>query len=144
MLLICGLLVNGTASSAVPANIQTTSTAFTGKEATELTLVSFVHDCRGVLEGLNQMLLGYRLGKARSWHQLFKDGISLRKIAFQNLVIDLMEGDKLDPVIVLSCMFLKDETSDNQVVAILDMVSDAMWRLQWGHGASNLGLSAFL
>ena len=34
-----------------------------------------------------------------------------------------MEDGKLDPVIVSSCMVLKDETSENQVEAILDMVS---------------------
>ena len=41
---------------------------------------------------------------------------------FQNLVIALMEDGKLDPVIVSSCMILKDETLETQVKSIVDMV----------------------
>ena len=63
-----------------------------------------------------------RLGNADSWHQLFTDGTSKRQIAFQNLVIALMEEGKLDPVIVSSCMILEDESSETQVQSIVDMV----------------------
>ena len=72
---------------------------------------------------MNETLAALRLGKAESWHQLFTDGTSRRQIAFQNLVIALMENGKLDPVIVSSCMVLDDETSENQVKSITDMVS---------------------
>jgi len=123
ILLICELLVNGTPPSAVPANIQTTCTAFTGAETSELPSISFVRECRVVLQNLNETLSALRLGTAETWQQLFTDGTSRRQIAFQNLVIALMENGKLDPVIVSSCMVLKDETSENQVEAILDMVS---------------------
>ena len=44
------------------------------------------------------------------------------KIAFQNLVIAVMVDSKIDPVIVSSCMFLEDETSDNQVRSIVKQV----------------------
>ena len=63
-----------------------------------------------------------RLGNADNWHQLFTNGTTRRQIAFQNLVIALMEDGKLDPVIVSSCMILKDETSETQVKSIVDMV----------------------
>lgn len=123
VLLICELLVNGTPPSAVPANIQTMSAAMTGAEAEELPSVNFVRQCRTVLQNLNETLAALRLGKADTWHQLFTDGTSRRQIAFQNLVIALMEDGKLDPVIVSSCMVLEDETSEKQVKSIVDMVS---------------------
>ena len=123
VLLICELLVNGTPPVAVPATIQTTSAAFTGAEANELPSVNFVRQCRTVLQTLNETLSALRLGKADTWHQLFTDGTTRRQIAFQNLVIALMEDGKLDPVIVSSCMILEDETSETQVKSIVDMVS---------------------
>ena len=72
---------------------------------------------------MNEILAALRLGKATSWHQLFTDGTSRRQIAFQNLVIALMEDGKLDPVIVSSCIFIKDETSEKQVEGILEKAS---------------------
>ena len=121
-ILICELLVNGTPPSAISANIQTTSAAFTGAEASELPSVSFIRHCRTVLQNLNETLAALRLGNADNWHQLFTNGTTRRQIAFQNLVIALMEDGKLDPVIVSSCMILKDETSETQVKSIVDMV----------------------
>lgn len=123
VLLICELLVNGTPPSAVPANIQTMSAAMSGAEASELPSVNFVRQCRTVLQNLNETLSALRLGNASTWHQLFTDGTTRRQIAFQNLVIGLMEDGKLDPVIVSSCMILEDETSETQVQSIVDMVS---------------------
>ena len=66
VLLICEYLVNGTPPSAVPANLQSASAAFTGAEATELPSVNFVRQCRTVCENLNLMLSGFRLGNARN------------------------------------------------------------------------------
>ena len=122
VLLICEFLVNGTPPTAVPANLQTASAAFTGVEAKELPSVNFVHQCRTVLQTLNETLSALRLGTAKTWHQMFTDGTSRRQIAFQNLVIALMEDGKLDPVIVSSCMVLENETSEMQVKSIVDMV----------------------
>ena len=124
VLLICELLVNGTPPSAVPATIQTTSAAFTGAETTELPSVRFVRQCRTVLQSLNETLSALRLANASTWHQLFTDGTTRRQIAFQNLVIGLMEDGKLDPIIVSSCMVLENETSETQIQSIVDMVSN--------------------
>ena len=123
ILLICEMLVNGTPPTAIRKNIQTSSAAFTGKEAEVLPSVNFIRSCRVVLQNMNETLAALRLGKAESWHQLFTDGTSRRQIAFQNLVIALMEDGKLDPVIVSSCMVVEDETSENQVKSILETVS---------------------
>ena len=118
VMLICELLVNGTPPSAVPANIQTASAAFTGAEASDLPSVRFVRQCRTVLQNLNETLAALRLGNASIWHQFFTDGTTCRQIAFQNLVIALREDGKLDPVIVSSCLILEDETSETQVKSI--------------------------
>lgn len=78
---------------------------------------------------MNEALAALRLGTAETWHQLFTDGTSRRQIAFQNLVIALMENGKLDPVIVSSCMVVEDETSENQVKSIMDMVRHIYYTL---------------
>ena len=123
VLLICELLTNGTPPSAVPANIQSTAAAFNGCEADELPSVNFVRQCRTVLQNLNSMLAGFRLGNAKSWHQIFTDGTTRRQIAFQNLVIGLMEGGEFDSVIASSCIILENETSAIQVESIKEEVS---------------------
>ena len=63
-----------------------------------------------------------QLGDADEWHQLLTDGTSRRQISFQNLVIEVMIDSKLDPVTVSSCMFLEDETSNNQVKSIVNQL----------------------
>lgn len=118
VLLICELLVNGTPPSAVPPNIQTMSATFNGCESKELPTVDFVRKCRTVVENLNYMFAGHRLASATSWHQLFTDGTSRRQIAFQNLVIGLMEGDEFDSVIASLCIFSENETAAKQVEGI--------------------------
>jgi hypothetical protein len=57
------------------------------------------------------------------WHQLFTDGTSRRQTEFQNLVIGVMEEEKLDPVIISSCIWLEDGTAESQVDSIVEMVS---------------------
>ena len=129
ILLICDMLVNGTPPQAIRKNIQTSSAAFTGKEAESVPSVNFIRRCRVIVQIMNETLAALRLGKATSWHQLFTDGTSRRQISFQNLVIALMEDGNLDPVIVSSCMVVKDETSDNQVKSILDTVSTNLFTM---------------
>ena len=106
VLLICELLTYGTPPFASLANIQMTTAAFNGCEVEELLSVSFVRQRQTMLQNLNSMLAGFRLGNAVSWHQLFTDGTTRRQIAFQNLVIGLMEGGEFDSVIVSSCVIL--------------------------------------
>ena len=123
VLLICELLVDGVPPLAVPATLQTTSSALLGVEAEELPTVGFVRNCRVVLQSINETLAAFRLGNAKTWHQLFTDGTSRRQIAMQNLVIGLMEDNKLDPVIVSSCQFVKNETSEACAESIVETVS---------------------
>ena len=123
VLLICEYLVNGTPPSAVPANLQSASAAFTGAEAKELPSVNFVRQCRTVCENLNLMFAGFRLGNARKWHEIFTDGTERRQVAMQNLVIGIMEDGGMDSVLVSSCKFLENGTAEKQVEAIKEQVS---------------------
>ncbi len=124
VMLICEMLVNGTPPSAVPANIQSSCAILNGAEAEELPSIDFVRKCRTVVENLNLMFGGLRLGKAISWHQIFTDGTTRRQIAFQNLVIGLMEDGKFDSVIASSCIFLENKSAAKQVEAITGKVRD--------------------
>jgi hypothetical protein len=123
VLLICELLTVGNPPSAIPGTLQIAHDTFRGCELKELPTVDFVRKCRSVLENLNLMLAAKRLGEAASWHQLFTDGTTRRQIAFQNLVIGLLDAeDKFDSVIVSSCIFLENETSAKQVEGIKSKV----------------------
>ena len=115
--------MDGVPASKVPATLQTTSSALLGVETEELPTVGFVRNCRVVLQSINEMLAAFRLGNAKTWHQLFTDGISRWQIAMQNLVIGLMEQNKLDPVIVSSCQFVMNETSEGCAESIVETVS---------------------
>ena len=76
-----------------------------------------------ILQGPNTTMAALRLGNATEWSHLFTDGTSRRQIAFQDLVISVIEDNKLDPVIILSCMYLEDESSDMQVKSIFTEVN---------------------
>ena len=124
VLLICEMIVNVTHPTAVLANIQSSCALFMGVEATELPCANFVRQCRVVLQNLNETLSTFRLGNADSWHQVFTDGTKRRQIEFQNLVIALMEDGDLDPVIVLLCMYVENETSVICLQYIIETVSN--------------------
>ena len=91
----------------------------------KLPSVRFVRMCRTVVQVLGETMVAIRLGRANFWQQLFTDGTSRRQTSFQNIVIGLKsesEDKVLDPIVVSSCIFLEDETSEKQVEAILDKV----------------------
>ena len=117
------MLVNGTHTSAVLANIQTLCAAFTGVEADELPSVNFVRECRIVLKKLNETLSALQVGSADTWHQVFTDGTARRQIAMQNLVVALMEDGHFDAVIVSSCVYVENETSERCVEFIVETMS---------------------
>ena len=112
VLLICEMLANGTNPMVVPANIQISCSVFIGIEVEELPSENFVRECRIVLQHLNETLFVFRLGNATSWHQVFTDGTTRSQVAFQNLVITLLEDGNIDPVTVLSCIYVENKTSE--------------------------------
>jgi len=123
VLLICKLLVNGTPPSAIPGNIQSVSESVTGVSVSHNPSVNFVRQCRVVEQNLNEMLAAYRLGKEMKWNQIFIDGTSRRQTAFQNLVMGMENGVLFESSIASSCIFLENETLEQQVEGILNKVS---------------------
>lgn len=68
--LICELLVNGTAPSAIPANIQTMYEMLYGEKPKEVPSVRFVRNCRVVVEVIGETVVALKLALAESWKQL--------------------------------------------------------------------------
>jgi len=66
-----------------------------------------------------------KLAVCRNWAEIFFDATACRQVPFSAVVISLM-GDgpeSIDPIIVSSCVFLEDETSEMQVDGIVTKVS---------------------
>ena len=64
-----------------------------------------------------------KLGREECWEQLFTDGTTRRQVSFQNVVVGLIgESNSVNPIVVSSCIFLENETSEKQVEAIVNKV----------------------
>ena len=85
--------------------------------------MSYVRECRTVIQIWNDLLGAYKLGINATWKKLCTDGTTRRKIGFQSLVIGLLTEKGFESVIVSSCIFMDDETSEMQVKGIEDKVS---------------------
>ena len=124
--LICELLVNGTTPTAVPANIQSMYQTLYGKGANEWPSVNFVRECRATVEVMGETICAIKLGRAKTWGQLWTDATTRRQLPFTALIIGLL-GDgvdnTIDPVVVSSCIFMQDETAETQAEGIIDRVS---------------------
>ena len=121
--MICEMLSNGAPPSAIPGLIKITMETFTGEEVKTLPSIRYVRHCRLIVQILGETMAAIKLGREKCWQQLFTDGTTRRQISFQNVVIGLMgESNSVNPVVVSSCIFLENETSDKQVEAILNKV----------------------
>ena len=68
-----------------------------------------------------------KLAKAVKWNQLFIDATSCRQIYFQDLLVGIMDDDGMnDPVVVSSCIFMEDETSETGSKCVIDKVCDTL------------------
>ena len=74
---------------------------------------SFARECRDVVRIVCETLTAMRLASSDNWKQLFTDAKTTRRQQpFQRLIIGLGTDDEVvDPVIVSSCILLKDESS---------------------------------
>ena len=122
IMLTCDLLVNGTPPSAVPTNIQTISAALLGSEVSELPSVNYIRECRVIVQNLNRILAAFRLGKVKTWQQIFTNGTTPWYVTSQNLVIGLMLRGEFESMIASSCIFLENETPEKQVEAMRNRV----------------------
>ena len=89
---------------------------------TKLPSVSYVRECRTVIQILNDLLGDYKLGMNATWKQLCTDGTTQRQIGFQSLVIGLLTEKDFELVIASSCIFMDDKTLEMQLKVIEDKV----------------------
>ena len=121
---ICELLVIGTPPASIPSIISSSYQMYYGKEPDEVPQVSFVRQCRVIVQVIGETIAAIKLASADKWDQLWTDATTRRQCPFQALIIGLMDSEKkLDPVTVSSCIFLEDETAETTVESILAKVS---------------------
>ena len=132
--LICELLVNGTAPSSIPSNIETMyETTLYGTKPKEVPSINFVQGCRVVVEIIGETIAAIKLASADTWKQLWTDATTRRQISFTALVIGLLgdeEDDSIDPVIVSSCIFMADERAETQADGIENKITLLKCRLE--------------
>ena len=123
--LICELLVNGTSPSAIPGNIRTMYATLFGESVTPPT-PQFCRGCRTIVQVAGETIAAIKLARKDSWEQLWTDATTRRQVPFTALIVGLM-GDgpeaKLNPIVVSSCIFMEDETSETCAAGILRKVS---------------------
>ena len=92
-----------------------------GKQTYNLPSISFVQECRVIVEVISETLLAITLAEAKTWSQLWTDATTRRQIPFTSLIIGLLgDKDNIDPVIVSLCMFIEDKQSDTGAEGIID------------------------
>ena len=124
VLIVYESLIIGINSTAIPCSIYTIYETMTGVEPTGVPSVSFIRLCRTFVQVVGETIAAWKLAHADSWRQIFTDATSLWQCAFQALVVGLIDEDRfLDPVIVSSCIFLENETSQTTFETIVDKVS---------------------
>ena len=134
VLLICELLIIGIPPRAIPSSIYTIYETLTDVETTEVPSVSFIRRCHTVVQVVGENIAAWKLADADSWREIFTDATSCRNCAFQALVVGIMdENGLLDPVIVFSCIFLENDTSQTTFDTIVDKVSIFLMFLFYFH-----------
>jgi len=131
--LICELLITGTPPSAIPQIIQTFCETLLQEKPKELPSVNFVEECRVIMEVIGKTIVAIKLAHAPKWDQLWYDGTTRRQIPFRALIIGMLAGDNnmIDPVVVSSCIFMENETSETQAEGIVDKVRVMFCYGQW-------------
>jgi hypothetical protein len=124
VLMVCKLLINGTAPSAVPTNIQTIYEALYNEQPEELPSVNFVRECRVIVEVMCETMAAIKIASSLEWGQLWTDATTKRQIPFTVLIVGLLGNNtNLDPVVISSCIFMEDERSQLQADGIVKKVN---------------------
>ena len=122
--MICELLINGTRPSAVPSCIHTVYETLYLEEPKELPCINFVRECRVLVEVMGETITAIKLANATQWSQLWTDSTTRRQIPFTALIIGVLaKSGNVDPVVVSSCIFMEDETSEMQADGIVKKVN---------------------
>jgi hypothetical protein len=122
--MICELLINGTAPTAVPSTIQSIYETQYNEPPDELPSVNFVRECQVVVEIIGETMVAIKLGHAEIWYQLWTESTTRRQIPFTALIIGILaDSGNIDPIVVSSCIFMEDERSETQVDGIVNKVN---------------------
>ena len=102
-----------------------------GEKPDEVPSVNFVRGCRVVVQVVGETITAIKLANADSWKQLWTDATTRRQIPFTALIKCILgEEDKLDPVVVSSCIFMEDERSETQADGICEKIKLLKQRLE--------------
>jgi hypothetical protein len=86
--------------------------------------VNFVRECCVVIEVIGETMAAIKLAWEEEWGQLWTDATTRRQIPFRTLIVGILsESGVVDPVVISSCIFMDDETSETQADGILNKVS---------------------
>ena len=118
----CELLVSGTPPAAIPSSIGSLYETFYGEAPDELPSVNFVRQCRITVQIVGETITAMKLAGVDNWKEIVFDATTRRQVPFQAVVIGLMTDGVLDPVIVSSCIFLEDESSEVQAAGVVSKV----------------------
>jgi len=122
--MICELLINGTAPTAVPSTIQSIYETLYNESPEELPSVNFARECQVIVEIIGETLVAIKLGSTQIWDQLWTNSTTRRQIPFPALIIGILaDSGSIDPVVVSSCIFTEDEKSETQVDGIVKKVN---------------------
>ena len=132
--LICELLVIGTPPSSMPGNIQIMYETLydidldvEGEKNVEFPSINFCRQCHIVVQVIGETMVALKLAKSVKWNQLFTDATSSRQIYFQDLLVGIMDNNgMIYPVVVSSCIFMEDETSETEARYVIDKVCDTL------------------
>ena len=114
----------GTPLASIPSIISSSYQTYYGKEPEEVPQISFVRQCRVIVEVIGETIAAIKLASVEKWDQLWTDATTQRQCPFQALIIGLMDTEKnLDPVIISSCIFLEEESVETTIKSILAKVS---------------------
>ena len=126
-------LVNGTPPEAISPNIQY-PVALDITEVRvinqELTIMNFIRSCRKIIRISSDILSSYCIGKAEQRDQLLSDSKGRHQTALNNLVIGVINEERLRPIILSTSIILKGENSGNQFDAVLSTIAGCGKQLQ--------------
>ena len=102
----------------------------TNIEIKEVPSVSYVCKCHNILRIVEEILVVYRLARAKHWQQLFIDGTSCRQTAIQYLIVGIKEDGVLKNTLLSPPITLVGESSEQNFGVISAMIERGVSRLK--------------
>ena len=87
--------------------------------------VSFCRDCLTIVQVIGETIAAIKLERAPTWAQLWTNATTWWQIPFTALIIGVLgDGprDTINPIVVLSCIFMDNKTLETQAAGILGKV----------------------